>query len=52
MTRQCAAFFRVGSRSSIPCCGNAYCLNVWNDEIDCPIKPSKNEPRVLRRETA
>lgn len=48
MTSQCPAFFRLTGNQ--PVCGGVFCPYVWNDEIMCPIKPSKNEPRVLRRE--
>ena len=48
MIAECTAFFRLNGNQ--PVCGGAFCPYVWNDEITCPIKPSKDAPRVLRKE--
>jgi len=32
-----------------PACGRNYCPYVWDPDVDCEIKPSRDEPRVLRR---
>ena len=46
---QCPAFFRLNNNG--PACGNNYCPNVCRDDVTCPIKPSREQPRVLRHET-